>query len=306
MIALNRILFPTDFSECADAALAWAIMLATKFEAELTLFHAVVLHSDDVGDEVYSRFPDLDRCIESLVDEADGRLGRAVPAGGKLVVRRQVRRGIRASDEIVGYCAEGAFELVVMGTYGRRGLGHLLLGSVAERVVRLAPCPVLTVHHDAEHPGDIAELRRVVLPIDFSDPSRLAVRYAVTFARALGAELEVAHVFERGVHPSFYSIGRESVFEVDPGLRERAEEAIGEFMREAGADLPYRSVLLEGKPAAEIAKLAGSDRNTMVVLATHGAGGLERAMLGSTAERVVRLAGCPVLTVKPGEHDFVT
>lgn len=74
MLSIKKVLFPTDFSETADHAMNWALMLAKNFEAHLDMLHTVVLHADDVGEEVFSRFPDIDECIKSLMTNADSRL----------------------------------------------------------------------------------------------------------------------------------------------------------------------------------------------------------------------------------------
>ena len=301
MISMKKILFPTDFSECADAALAWAMMLARSFDAELIMFHAVVLHGDDVGDEFYSRFPDLDKLTQVLLSNADSRLVKAIEDLGKITVRRKVRRGISAPDEIIDFARDEAVDLIAMGTHGRRGLRHLILGSVAERVLRHADCPVPTVKKAAKPMHDVVRLQKIVLPVDFSEANKQAVRYACALAGALDAEIEVVHVFEQSVHPSFYAIGKKSLMEVDPGLESRAELAINEFMQEIGADTKFTYTLVEGSPAEEIAKAAAKNRDAMIVIGSHGAGALERLVVGSTTEKVLRLAECPVLVTKPGD-----
>jgi len=305
MISMKKILFPTDFSRCAESALAWSTMLAKNFEAELTMFHAVVLHGDDVGDEVYSRFPDLNSLIKTLEENADTRLETAIPDRGEVSVRQVVRRGISAAEEIINFAESEKFDLIAIGTHGRRGLGKLLLGSVADRVIRFCSCPVLAVRCRGDETPGVVDIDRIMLPIDFSEPSRLAARYALALAGAVGVELEVVHVIDQTVHPSFYSVGKESLFELDPDLRARAEAAISDFMKEAGADVGYTTTITEGRPSSEIARLAKETRNTLVVIASHGAGALERVMIGSTTERVVHQADCPVLVVKPGVRDFV-
>jgi nucleotide-binding universal stress UspA family protein len=305
MISIRKILFPTDFSVCADAALAWSVMLAQGFDSELIMFHAVVLHGDDAGDEVYSRFPDLEKVNRAREQSADSKLGKAISGIDKLVVRQKVRRGFSAPDEIINYAREEKADLIVLGTHGRKGLQHLLLGSVAERVVRFADCPVLAVRCLPDRPRREVVLNRIVLPVDFSAHNDRAARYATVLAASLGAEIEVVHVFTRGIPPTFYSIGKESIFEVDTGLVGRAEQAINDFMRRAGVEKPYRTTLVEGRPAEEIAKAAAKGDCSLVVMSSHGAGAVERMLIGSTTERVLRLAECPVLVIKPGEREFV-
>ena len=305
MISINKILFPTDFSECAESALNWAIMLAKNFEAELTMLHAVVLHSDDVGEEVYSRFPDLEQIIKTLENNADTRLETALPDSGEVSVKQVVRRGYDATDVILEFAEAENVDLITIGTHGRGGLGKLVLGGIANRIIKLSPCPVLAVKCDQKGPAERVDIKRIVLPTDFSNHSKLAARYAVALARAVGAQLDVVHVVDQAVHPSFYAIGKESLLELDPELEGRIRKATSDFINEVAPDVQYNTVVREGRPAEEIAELAGTGPDTLVVIASHGAGGLERLMLGSTTDRVLRKTPCPVLIVKLGERNFV-
>ena len=151
---VNRILVPTDFSETADAALAYAKDLAAKLGASLHLVH---VFSDPYAvaacaPEVYAPVPAEVR--ERALEEVRERLFERLDANEEQRFRGScgVVRGLIA-PHIVEYAASQDIDLIVMGTHGRRGVAHLLLGSVAEHVVRTAGCPVLTVraeHRDAD------------------------------------------------------------------------------------------------------------------------------------------------------------
>jgi nucleotide-binding universal stress UspA family protein len=270
------------------------------------MFHAVVLHGDDVGEEAYSRFPDLDRLIQALIDNADTRLETAIPDKGEVNMRQVVKRGVSAADEILAYATQQKIDLITIGTHGRTGLGKFLLGSVADRVIRHSRCPVLAVRCTEGAPPTRADFSTVLLPIDFSEHSALAVRYAAALASAVGVELKVVHVIDRVVQPYFYSVAKESMLERDPELKARAEAAMDDFVLEAGYEGDYSKVILEGKPAAEISRVAEECGDCLIVIASHGIGGLERAMIGSTTEKVIHMTHCPVLVVKSGERDFVS
>jgi nucleotide-binding universal stress UspA family protein len=150
MIQLRRILVPVDFSPPSRAALAYAAALADRFGAELTLLHVV--------QDLAVFFPDPEGAASVTLPV--GQLTAAVREGltrflresnlGDRPAREEVREG-RPHAEIIAYAAEAGSDLVVMGTHGRGGLAHMLLGSVSERVVRGAPCPVLTVR-EAQRP----------------------------------------------------------------------------------------------------------------------------------------------------------
>ena len=196
----------------------------------------------------------------------------------------------------------GAVDLVVIATHGHTGIKRVLLGSTAERVVRHAPCPVLTVpthalsRRDGKTPA--FKLKKILVSIDFSKISKDALPYAVLLAGHFGSEVILLNVVE--------------MFPIDhlPG-REVTNQTMAPMMKRAGADLEClaaslskstdasaSAIVRQGTPFAEIchaAKTLGAD---LIVLTTHGYTGLKHVWLGSTAERVVRHAPCPVLAVR--------
>jgi nucleotide-binding universal stress UspA family protein len=146
MTAIARIVVPVDFSAHADRAIEYAVTLGKQFGACVELFHVVEdpFASGGWGSEVY--LSDLDGLRERALEEARTRLEARrtmIPAGGLPLVAT-VRMG-HVAQTIVEYAKDAGADLIVMGTHGRTGLAHFIIGSVAERVVRLAPCPVLTV-----------------------------------------------------------------------------------------------------------------------------------------------------------------
>jgi nucleotide-binding universal stress UspA family protein len=146
MTAIARIVVPVDFSAHADRAIEYAVTFGKQFGACVELFHVVEdpFASGGWGSEVY--VPDLDGLRERAMEEARIRLEarRSTIPAGSLPLVATVRMG-HVAQTIVDYAKDVGADLIVMGTHGRTGLAHLIIGSVAERVVRLAPCPVLTV-----------------------------------------------------------------------------------------------------------------------------------------------------------------
>lgn len=163
MIAMKNILVATDFGEAADNALTYGRELATKFDATLHVLHvAENVYITAFGAETYASFaPDLQRDIEQnaqrrlhdAVLDSDGSGPRTIPV---------VMTSSSPAFAIIDYAREHDIDLIIMGTHGRGALGHILMGSVAERVVRLAPCPVLTIRqpeHDFVHPDGLVAVR---------------------------------------------------------------------------------------------------------------------------------------------------
>jgi nucleotide-binding universal stress UspA family protein len=138
---VDKILCPVDFSEASREALDVAAGMARKLEASLTLLHVIQMPALAVPDGAFA-FP-VD-AVESAIDKALAEWKKEVVAEGVHVVHTQRTIGV-PFQEILSAAEEGGYGLIVIGTHGRTGLDHLLLGSVAERVVRRAPCPVLTV-----------------------------------------------------------------------------------------------------------------------------------------------------------------
>jgi nucleotide-binding universal stress UspA family protein len=298
MLRFKKILFPTDFSPCANHALKYSLLLAEKYQAKLTLFHAIIMFMDDPNNPDY-RFPDLsetynqiekvcDRCFQQVMDESQ-----------KVDIDKVVVRGISPADEILRYAEENDISLIVMGTCGRSALGRFFFGSTAEKVVRHSHCPVLTVLEEPTEYIKTGKYDKILLPTDYSDTSKKAIPWAVSLAENHDAELILLHSIEENIPPQYYAGGVASIFELDRELKKRATKALDLFMEEVkGKKIKIKKVVVEGKSDEEIVNYAKKNNVDLIVLASHGHSGIERVLLGSTTERVVRKAPCPVLTVK--------
>jgi nucleotide-binding universal stress UspA family protein len=145
MITLKNILVPSDFSECSDQAVRYGLELARKFDATIHLLHVVQDPATQPWVAEGFAMPLLD-VVEQWQKQAADRLAAAVPPADR--ARSRVASTIGSSyPEILRYAEEQGIDLIVMGTHGRGAVGHLLLGSIAEKVVRRSPCPVLTVRY---------------------------------------------------------------------------------------------------------------------------------------------------------------
>lgn len=298
-LSIDKILVPTDFSECARAALEQAVSLARQHRAELHFLHVMMSHDEDpyslvyqVSDrnEVYRQQQEL--CAVQL----ERILGRQ-PAEG-LHLEQHLRRAFSVAPAILDFAAEEGVDFLVMGAHGRRGWRRFLLGSVAEEVVRLAPCPVLTVRQDSR-PLDFTHLGRIAVPIDFSEHSRAALRTAKELATG-DSELELLHVVQLPLFPHYYDVLHDPAQEYAfPQIALKVEEAMGRFIdRTGGPEVSCRLRVLEGEVAASITDYSASSDVDLIVIATHGLSGLQHLLLGSVAEKVVRSSVRPVLTVK--------
>jgi len=292
---VKRILVPTDFSDTAENALDLALDLAGRFAAEVHLLHVRVLLEDPHDEEEYRR--ELERLMTRQDQKTREVLGNTRDAIPQVVVHPHLVRGLSEAETICETVADLGCDLVVMGTHGRRGLRHLLLGSVAERVVRSCPLPVLTVHPDASGGG--LEGGRILVPTDFSDAAVAAISTAASWASALGASVTLLHVIEPVIYPEFYAV---DIFPDDmmDRIEERSRHALEALGREHLAGVPWEIEVAVGRATESILEIARSPRFQMVAIASRGLSPIEQLLLGSVADAVVRRCELPVLTVRGG------
>lgn len=150
-------------------------------------------------------------------------------------------------------------------------------------------------------------LKRILVPSDFSESARLALRYGISFAREYQAELTVLHVVETiavGYASDLFPVPMAEVFQEIAGYARSELAKLAQQAREKGVAVVEKVV--QGKPSAEIIRVAREDTIDVIVLGTHGKGVLDHALFGSTTEKVVRKAPCPVLICRLSEHEFVS
>ena len=304
MFTIDDILIARDFSSVSDRALRHGFDLAARTGATLHILHAEVLH--DIDDRSRDR-PSPTEGLDALRDELanDGLSTEALDA---VTVREVVRRDVSPAPALLSYASEEDIDLIAMGTHGRRGPSRILLGSVAEEVVRRAEQPVLTVRGtEADPTPAVGRIEQILVPVDFSDYSREALRTADAWAQLYDARLHVLHVVEEDLHPAFYVGGVRSVYDVEPDLDEKVRETLSEFVSTV-VEEPNRieTHVRTGSAPSEISEFVRDEGIDLVSLSTHGRTGLERFFLGSVAEKVVRHVSCPVLTTKAFGRSLVS
>jgi nucleotide-binding universal stress UspA family protein len=286
----RTILAATDFSKPAERASDLARDLSRRFEAQLHMVHVTVILEDPHLEEKHRHR------LEELVATGDDARRRDLENGSErqsgLDITPHMVRGLAPAEVIVETASNLGCELIVMGTHGRRGLPHLLLGSVAERVVRTSIVPVLTVRGDADI--TLEGTTRILVPHDFSEASSAAVRHAAVWADALGAEITLLHVVEPVVYPEFYSVDVLSD-DLMERLVERSERALASAAEELLGKV--RTQVEVGRAANTIVEFADPKGFDLVIMATRGLSGLEQALLGSVAESVLRRCRVPMLAV---------
>jgi nucleotide-binding universal stress UspA family protein len=286
---LKKILCPVDFSAGSRRAMRLAVRQAKLADAELVLAHAWYLppmaYSGELvypADAVQVMIEDEERALKAAVDEAT--------ALGAPRVTSRFLSGVPWDQLVEVLRGDPAFELVVMGTHGRSGLSRFVLGSVAEKVVRHAPCPVLTVP-DRDH---AAAFQHVLCPIDFSACSRLAVDLAAEFVEPGGAGITLLHVLELPVTASGEPPTAELIRTLDAHAGKLLEAWAAELR--AKVSVPVTTHWRIGNPGGQTLAMVDEQPGfDLVVAGSHGRTGLRRALLGSVAEKIVPHPPCPVL-----------
>ena len=292
MLTIERILCPTDFSDFSERALDYGLSLARHYNAELHLLH--VVRPVIVGYPEYAVPDSVSEFYGELRDHAREQLREfaKVHVEGGVQAKVTVEEGV-VTESILDFARENSIDLIVMGTHGRRGLQRLTLGSVTERVLRKAGCPVLAVRrpaHDFIAPGNNIErvhLRKILLCSDFSECSEKALQYALSLAMEYKSEISLVHVLEHLPSPDQRDVENARIVHL----------LEGRMPAEARGCCKVKTIIRAGRPYEEIVKLAEEDQTDLIVVGVRGRNLLDLALFGSTTHRVVQLARCPVLAI---------
>jgi nucleotide-binding universal stress UspA family protein len=298
MIRISHILCPVDFSDMSARALHYASALASWYEARLTVLHMFPLMPVmDVPPPVLDD-QTRDRLLEDL-----RRFTACVPREVTLALR--VEKCESVHEAIQEFAASARADLLVMGSHGRSGFKRILLGSVAERVIRQAPCPTMIVPARVHDVGADAPVRfrTILCPVDFSDNSLLAAEYAMNLAEETDAQLRLLHVISMPPGLDELELTLKDVrAQVDADRLQRLEQLIP---AEAPSYCTVQSAVRTGAVHQEILTAADEQPSDLIVLGAHGRGAVDAAFFGSNAARVARAANCPVLVVRHVAHGHV-
>lgn len=303
-MAIRRIVCPVDFSEHSRCALDHALAIAAWYDSAVTVLHVsplmpVAAYAPMSGSPPYVGLaPDERLALLRSMKEF------AVGGPGTVPIDFEIAEG-QVSATIVTRASDLSADLLVLGTHGRSGFERWVLGSVTEKVLRRALCPVLSVpKHLSDTPAGPVAFRHVVCAVDFSDCSMHALDYAVSLAEKAHASLTVVYVIElppempREVHETVM-LGprnhREYVALAEEAGRARLTDVVPDRVRAA---VTVNTVLAAGKPYREILRVAAEHSADLIVVGVHGRGAIDRMLFGSTTQHLVRQASCPVLTIR--------
>lgn len=294
-----RILFATDGSQGSASAEDYVYALTRSWDASLTVMQVLEFPTGLDPENPVNRLylaELMKEATQELVELKARAAARGISAETKIVT------GI-PSEEVLAAATGEEPDLIVVGTRGKTGLAHVLLGSTAERIIRAAPCPVLAVRAELHEEGrkggprhNLSAIERILVPVDFSDCSLDALEYGALVAQRSKASIRMLHVLE----PVSYGLD----FTL-PHVAKRDHErtAITKRLTDLAAALTSSGLVSDfvvsgGLPADSILNAAVVHDASLIVMGTHGRRGLSHALFGSVAEFVLRKASCPVLTVR--------
>jgi len=288
MITIKKILCPVDFFPASDAAVTYAADLAGNYEAAVHLLHVITPMA--VG--MYEYPIDTSEIMKSWEERAAeemAKLVKRVKEAG-MEAESEIRFG-DAYDEIKQAIETLKPDIIVMGTHGRRGVQRWFLGSTTERLLRHSPVPLVTISSNGEKPA-VPRFKRILVTTDFSDGTADALAYAFSLAQENESQITLLHV----VHDVAADVSgkyRESLME---GVRKQLDDLVP---AEAKDWCDIKTRVETGAPYRIILRILEDEKIDLLVMNIHGKGMLDRALLGSTAERVVRMAPCPVMAIPP-------
>jgi nucleotide-binding universal stress UspA family protein len=290
---MNRILCPIDLSDISPHVVDHAVLLARWYGAEVTVLHVASPIRIPVTDVAVAGAGLPVTLTEEEIQEARQRvvscLASASGGGGDV----RIASG-QPATQIVELARALPADLIVMGTHGSGGFVHLVLGSIAEKVLRQATCPVLTVPPHARTTSRLP-FKRILCPLDFSDPSLSALEFAFSLAKEGAAELTILHVFEWPDEPR--TTRPIATPEFRQALERDAIARLNQLVPEAAKEWCFPTMrVAHGKPYREILGAADADDSDLIVMGVHGRNALDLMLFGSTTNQVVRRATCPVLT----------
>jgi len=299
VVEFRNILCPIDLSDASVRPLAYAAAFARLYDARLTVLHVaptfdpMQVRSGSIGGPVRIMYP-MPR--EEVLDELRRALGAADTATLDVTLAAEAGDAVAT---IVDRAVAIPADLLVMGTHGRSGFDRLLLGSVTEKVLRKAPCPILTVppHAPAKAPLDVA-FTRILCPVDVSPSALQAFGFALDLARQAGGSVTVLHAIEWLADEEARAHAHFNVPEYRQHLVEDAHARLQALLADEPRTCDMKDVVAFGRAYREILKTAAAQEADLIVMGAQGRGGVGLTLFGSTTQQVVRAAACPVLTVR--------
>jgi nucleotide-binding universal stress UspA family protein len=291
----RQILCAIDLSDVSEPALACAVSLGRTFGASVTALH-VFDPWPPLGPLMAAREPRQPEFDARAVTTRELQALLARFASGESGLHLQTAEG-NASTEIVRQAREIDADLIVIGTHGRSGFDRVTLGSVAEKVLRKSPCPVLTLPPGAGPLTQEVAFRTILCPVDFSSDSAHALDFAVALASRVDGTVTALHIVDaldgepEPLTPAYIAEFRRQ-------QRQAAQTTLLNMIATRADAARVTGIVALGRPHREILRVAAEQASDLIVMGVRGRGPVDLTLFGSTANQVVRRATCAVLTIR--------
>ena len=298
-VRLKTILCTTDFSDYSNQTVSYGAAIANEFNGRLLICHIIDLQFAAIYGTVHFLPPDLQtQSIETAQERIEILMqSQSVPS------EAVVSTGPPA-DEIARVVKDREIDLAIAATHGRTGLKRFILGSVTERLMRSLKCPLLVVRESPPElmPDPVRGLRfnRILVGCDFSPAANAALEYGVNLAQEFEAELHLIHVLEPQVYSDILVTALDEEHGDTGDIKDKLDRRLSDLITpEVMNWCRVKTAVTEGRPFEAITGYAGEKGIDLIVLGVRGHGVVETLFLGSTTDRVIRKAQCPVLSVNP-------
>jgi len=294
---INRIFCATDFSDFAKDVVAYGITLAAEFHAKLYICHVIDLPAVTAyGEAVTGPIEHQNRFMGYARREIDRLIGNSSVEYQSLISIGNT------TEEITRLADEHAADLVITATHGRSGLKRFFLGSVTERLMRTLSCPLLVIRgaEEAKRKKSLKKFpfKKVLVGCDFSTDSEFALEYAISIAQEFQSELHLVHVVEPSGYKDLFKLPSEPGEKFKEELYDTIQDKLKTMVPEEALNwITLKTKLLVGKSYEELVRYAQLKDVDLVALGTRGRGMVEDILVGSTTDRVIRQAPCPVLSI---------
>src|SRR5262252_1965204 len=289
MISITKILCPVDFFPASDAGANYAVGLAANYDARIHFLHVITPLIPAAYEYAIDTIEIMRSLEKNAAEEMNVLVARAKDAGVR--ADTEIRIG-DVYDEIKRAVEAEKPELLVMGTHGRRGVERWFMGSTTEKMLRHSPVPMLTISGAGEKALTVPRLRRILVTTDFSEGTSDALAYAFSVAQENDSQITLMHV----VHDVAADVSGKYRDSLIKGVDKQLTDLVPPEARNwcdvdtwVKTGVPYRIIL----------RTLEDEKIDLLVMNIHGKGMIDRALLGSTAERVVRAARCPVMAIPP-------
>lgn len=303
-VQIKSIISTTDLSDLSNHGVLYGVALAKQLGAKLYVCHVIDLTSTATYEMAVSYSLEQQN---QMVNYAHEHLQRLI--GEESIDWEPLITIGHAANEIARIAEEKDVTLAISASHGRSGLKRLVIGSVTERLMRTLPCPLLVVRSpelDVLAPEDQEiTFQRILVGYDFSPDSSLAFQFGLSLAQEFQSELHLAHVIEPPIYKDLLKPAREQGEKLQQDLRDRLNEKLtGMVPEDAREWCKPRITLLGGLPHEELTKYAVVNNLDLIVLGVRGQNLVEKLFVGSTTDRVIHRAPCPVLSVRPTVQDI--